>query len=190
MPERNAVRVGAVLSSWCDDCNHVRPHGGIGGLSPPDDAGRVVQPHPYGHDNNPDSSYDWGRNGEHATRGAVCDPVTHKIKPPSLSGAAAEFLPGEFASSKSRRSMGQISSGEDLCCPNHNRPKSLILVVRVRNSFWIVLGTSLAFCIVTEACTVRAIVSFCAVVKRVRHATLHFMIIYVISPLKALLQCC
>jgi putative transposase len=40
----------SVLSSWRDDYNHVRPHSGIGGLTPADAARRVVQPRPQGHD--------------------------------------------------------------------------------------------------------------------------------------------
>ena len=43
----------SVLSNWRDDYNHVRPHSGIGGLTPADAARRVVQPRPQGHDNNP-----------------------------------------------------------------------------------------------------------------------------------------
>jgi putative transposase len=43
----------SVLSNWCDDYNHVRPHSGIGGLTPADAAGRVVQPRPDGHNDNP-----------------------------------------------------------------------------------------------------------------------------------------
>lgn len=43
----------SVLSSWRDDYNHVRPHSGIGGLTPADAARRVVQPRPQGHDVSP-----------------------------------------------------------------------------------------------------------------------------------------
>lgn len=41
----------SVLSSWRDDYNHVRPHNGIGGLTPTDAARRVVQSRPQGYDN-------------------------------------------------------------------------------------------------------------------------------------------
>jgi hypothetical protein len=43
----------AVLRRWRDDYNHVRPHSGIGGLTPADAARRVVQPRPQGHHDNP-----------------------------------------------------------------------------------------------------------------------------------------
>ena len=43
----------SVLSNWRDDYNHVRPHSGIGGLTPADAARRVVQSRPQGHDDNP-----------------------------------------------------------------------------------------------------------------------------------------
>ncbi|WP_446745944.1 integrase core domain-containing protein [Sphingomonas sp. OTU376] len=43
----------SVLSGWRHDYNHVRPHSGIGGLTPADAARRVVQPRPQGHDDNP-----------------------------------------------------------------------------------------------------------------------------------------
>ena len=43
----------SVLSGWRYDYNHVRPHSGIGGLTPADAARRVVQPRPQGHDDNP-----------------------------------------------------------------------------------------------------------------------------------------
>jgi len=43
----------SVLSGWCHDYNHVRPHRGIGGLTPADAARRVVQPRPQGHHDNP-----------------------------------------------------------------------------------------------------------------------------------------
>lgn len=43
----------SVLSGWRDDYNHVRPHSGIGGLTPADAARRVVQPRPQRHDDNP-----------------------------------------------------------------------------------------------------------------------------------------
>lgn len=36
----------SVLRLWRDDYNHVRPHSGIGGLTPADAARRVVQPRP------------------------------------------------------------------------------------------------------------------------------------------------
>lgn len=43
----------SVLHSWRDDYNHVRPHSGIGGLTPADAASRVVQPRPNEHHDNP-----------------------------------------------------------------------------------------------------------------------------------------
>ncbi len=43
----------SVLSNWRDDYNHVRPHSGIGGLTPADAARRVAQPHPPGHPGSP-----------------------------------------------------------------------------------------------------------------------------------------
>jgi putative transposase len=43
----------SVLRIWRDDYNHVRPHSGIGGLTPADAAMRVAQPHPSGHPGNP-----------------------------------------------------------------------------------------------------------------------------------------
>lgn len=43
----------SVLRHWRDDYNHVRPHSGIGGLTPADAARRVVQPRPNGHHINP-----------------------------------------------------------------------------------------------------------------------------------------
>ncbi|WP_341208953.1 IS3 family transposase [uncultured Sphingomonas sp.] len=43
----------SVLRAWRDDYNHVRPHSGIGGLTPADAAGRVVQHRPDGHHDNP-----------------------------------------------------------------------------------------------------------------------------------------
>ncbi len=43
----------SVLRLWRDDYNHVRPHSGIGGLTPADAARRVVPPRPEGHDTNP-----------------------------------------------------------------------------------------------------------------------------------------
>jgi putative transposase len=49
----------SVLRLWRDDYNHVRPHSGIGGLTPADAAGRVVQHRPDGHHDNPGPSYDW-----------------------------------------------------------------------------------------------------------------------------------
>jgi putative transposase len=42
----------SVLRAWRDDYNHVRPHSGIGGLTP-DAARQVAQPHPPGHPGNP-----------------------------------------------------------------------------------------------------------------------------------------
>jgi len=42
----------SVLHSWRDDYNHVRPHSGIGGLTPADAARRVVQPRPNEHHDN------------------------------------------------------------------------------------------------------------------------------------------
>ena len=43
----------SVLRTWRDDYNHVRPHSGIGGLTPADAAKRVAQPDPSGHPGNP-----------------------------------------------------------------------------------------------------------------------------------------
>jgi putative transposase len=43
----------SVLRLWRDDYNHVRPHSGVGGLTPADAAKRVVQPCPDGHHDNP-----------------------------------------------------------------------------------------------------------------------------------------
>ncbi len=43
----------SVLRLWRDDYNHVRPHSGVGGLTPADAARRVAQPRPEGHHNNP-----------------------------------------------------------------------------------------------------------------------------------------
>jgi len=43
----------SVRGNWRDDYNHVRPHSGIGGLTPADAARRVVQPRPRGHDDTP-----------------------------------------------------------------------------------------------------------------------------------------
>lgn len=43
----------SVLRTWRDDYNHVRPHSGIGGLTPADAARRVAQPHPPRHPGNP-----------------------------------------------------------------------------------------------------------------------------------------
>ncbi len=43
----------SVLRAWRDDYNHVRPHSGIGGLTPADAASRVVQPRPNEHHDNP-----------------------------------------------------------------------------------------------------------------------------------------
>ncbi|WP_414712181.1 integrase core domain-containing protein [Sphingomonas sp.] len=43
----------SVLRAWRDDYNHVRPHSGIGGLTPADAARRFAQPHPPGHLGNP-----------------------------------------------------------------------------------------------------------------------------------------
>ena len=42
----------SVLRAWRDDYNYVRPHSGIGGLTPAD-ARRVAQPNPPGHPGNP-----------------------------------------------------------------------------------------------------------------------------------------
>jgi putative transposase len=42
----------SVLRRWRDDQNHVRPHSGIGGLTPADAARRVVQRCLQGHDDN------------------------------------------------------------------------------------------------------------------------------------------
>ena len=47
------ARVRAVLQAWRDDYNHVRPHSGIGGLTPADAARRVVQHRPDGHHTDP-----------------------------------------------------------------------------------------------------------------------------------------
>lgn len=43
----------SVLRAWHYDYNHVRPHSGIGGLTPADAARRLVQPRPDGHHDNP-----------------------------------------------------------------------------------------------------------------------------------------
>jgi len=43
----------SVLSGWRHDYNHVRPHSGIGGLTPADAARRLVQTRPQGHHDNP-----------------------------------------------------------------------------------------------------------------------------------------
>lgn len=43
----------SVLRRWRDDYNHVRPHSGIGGLTPTAAAMRAVQPRPLGHHGNP-----------------------------------------------------------------------------------------------------------------------------------------
>ena len=43
----------SVLRAWRDDYNHVRPHSGIGGLTPADAARTVVQHRPDGHHTNP-----------------------------------------------------------------------------------------------------------------------------------------
>jgi putative transposase len=43
----------SVLKNWRNDYNHVRPHSGIGGLTPADAARRLVQTRPDGHDDNP-----------------------------------------------------------------------------------------------------------------------------------------
>ena len=42
-----------VLRLWREDYNHVRPHSGVGGLTPADAARRVVQHRPEGHHTNP-----------------------------------------------------------------------------------------------------------------------------------------
>ncbi len=60
------IHARSVLSGWRDDHNHVRPHSGIGGLTPADAARRVVQSRPHGHDDNPGLQL-WRRNGEHVT---------------------------------------------------------------------------------------------------------------------------
>src|SRR5690606_35608683 len=46
-------RARSVLRAWRVDYNHVRPHSGIGGLTPANGARRVVQPRPSGHHDNP-----------------------------------------------------------------------------------------------------------------------------------------
>jgi putative transposase len=54
--ERLFVSLGharSVLRLWRDDYNHVRPHSGVGGLTPADAARRVVQHRPEGHHTNP-----------------------------------------------------------------------------------------------------------------------------------------
>ena len=43
----------SVLRLWRDDYNHVRPHSGIGGLTPANAARRVVPRRPEGHETNP-----------------------------------------------------------------------------------------------------------------------------------------
>src|SRR3546814_16151266 len=43
----------SVLRLWRDDYNHVRPHSGVGGLTPADAARRVVQHRHEGHHTNP-----------------------------------------------------------------------------------------------------------------------------------------
>ena len=43
----------SVLRLWRDDYNHVRPHSGVGGLTPADAARRVVQHRTEGHHTNP-----------------------------------------------------------------------------------------------------------------------------------------
>jgi putative transposase len=43
----------SVLQVWRDDYNHVRPHSGIGGLTPAEAARRLVQPGPQGQNENP-----------------------------------------------------------------------------------------------------------------------------------------
>ena len=43
----------SVLRLWRDDYNHVRPHSGVGGLTPADAARRVVRHRPEGHHTNP-----------------------------------------------------------------------------------------------------------------------------------------
>ena len=45
--------VRSVLRAWRDDYNHVRPHSGIGGLTPAGAARRLVQPNHQGHHDNP-----------------------------------------------------------------------------------------------------------------------------------------
>jgi putative transposase len=49
----------SVLRLWRDDYNHVRPHSGIGGLTPADAARRIVQHRPEEHHTSPDSRYNW-----------------------------------------------------------------------------------------------------------------------------------
>ena len=46
-------QVRAELAHWRDDYNHVRPHSGIGGLTPADAARRLVQPAPEAHHDKP-----------------------------------------------------------------------------------------------------------------------------------------
>lgn len=58
----------SVRSNWRDDHNHVRPHSGIAGLTPVDATRSIAQPRPHGHDDSPDSSYDWRSFGEHVNR--------------------------------------------------------------------------------------------------------------------------
>lgn len=43
----------SVLRLWRDDYSHVRPHSGVGGLTPAEAAGRVAQHRPEGHHTNP-----------------------------------------------------------------------------------------------------------------------------------------
>ncbi len=50
---------------WRDDYNHVRPHSGVGGLTPADAARRVCNIAPRSTIPTPDSSYDWRSLGEH-----------------------------------------------------------------------------------------------------------------------------
>ena len=61
----------SVLRLWRDDYNHVRPHSGIGGLTPSDAARRVVQHRPEGHDTNPGLQLDWRSLGEHVNQAAA-----------------------------------------------------------------------------------------------------------------------
>ena len=61
----------SVLRNWRDDCNHVRPHSAIGGLTPADAARRLVQPRPDGRHDNP-GLYLWLEARWGASQGAQC----------------------------------------------------------------------------------------------------------------------
>lgn len=77
----------SVLSNLRDDYNHVRPHSGIGELTPADAARRVVQPRPQGHDDKPDSSHDWRSFGERITsRESVRELGKARYLPNAISG--------------------------------------------------------------------------------------------------------